>query len=93
MSMLVLLVFLSGAVLGMRFKVLILAPAVGLTIVAVVTSGAARGEGLLTILLEGLLAVLCLQIGYLSGVFARYAMTLARAESRRKSSVQTETAR
>ena len=90
---LILLVCLTGAVLGMRFKVLILAPAIGVTIIAVFAAGMARGEDLPAILLAGLLALICLQIGYLGGVLTRYTMTLARAGSRRKAPLQTESAR
>ncbi len=93
MSILILLVCLTGTVLGMRFKVFILAPAIGFTIVAVFAAGMARGDGLSAILVGGLLALICLQMGYLGGVLTRYIMTLARAGSRRKAPLQTESAR
>ena len=93
MSTLILLVCLTGAVLGMRFKVLILAPAIGVTFIAVSATGMARGEGLPTILLAGLLALICLQIGYLGGVLTRYTMTPARAGSQRKAPLRTESVR
>jgi len=94
MSMLILLVSLIGAVLGLRFKVLILIPAIGFTIIAAVATGIAGGNGLLAILLAGVLASTCLQIGYLGGILARYSITLARAgSSPRKDSIQAESAR
>lgn len=92
MAILILLVFLSGAVLGMRFKILILAPAAAGVIVAAVATGMVRGENLSAVLLAGLLAIICLQIGYLGGILTRYTITLARAGSR-KTSLQTESAR
>ncbi len=93
MYTLILLVFLSGAVLGMRFKVLILAPAFGVTIIAVFAAGMARSEDLPAILLAELLALICVQIGYLGGVLTRYTMTPTQAGSRRKAPLQTESSR
>ena len=93
MYTLILLVCLTGAVLGMRFKVLILAPAIGVTIIAVFAAGMARGVDLPAILLAGLLALICLQTGYLGGVLTRYTMTPARPRSRRKAPLQTESPR
>jgi hypothetical protein len=93
MYTLFLLVCLTGAVLGMRLKVLILAPAIGATVIAVFAAGIARGEDIPAILLAGLLALICLQIGYLGGVLIRYTMTPARARSRRQAPLQTESPR
>lgn len=88
MSMLVLLTVVIGALLGLKFKVFILAPAVGFAIVAVVAIGMVRGEDLLAILLAALMALIGLQIGYLGGILTRYAFTSARAETRRKASLR-----
>jgi hypothetical protein len=93
MYTLLLLVCLTGAVLGMRLKVLILAPAMGATIVAVLAAGMARGQDLPAILVAGLLALICLQIGYLGGVLIRYTMSPARAGSRRQAPLQIESPR
>jgi hypothetical protein len=96
MSTLILLVFLTGAVLGLRFKVLILAPAIGLALIVVVAMAIARGDGVASILLAGALASVCLQVGYLGGILTRYTMTLARVRSRTrrdsKASLQAESA-
>lgn len=78
MSMLTLLVFLTGAVLGMRFKVLILAPATLIVFAAVFASGMASGQSLTAVLPIALLAPVCLQLGYIGGVLTRHATTLAR---------------
>ena len=93
MSIPILLVFLTGAVLGLRFKVLVLVPAMGLGTIAVITTGMARGYGLRAILISAVLAVICVQIGYFGGLLTRYATALARAGSQRKPSIQAESAR
>ena len=92
MSTLALLSFLVGALLGMRFKVLILIP-VGLAINAVVVIAIARGDALSTMLLADALVLCCLQLGYLGGIFTRYTLVLVRAASIRRASLQTGSAR
>jgi hypothetical protein len=93
MSMLILLVFLLGAVLGMRFKVLILIPAIASVMIAILAGGVARGDSVSAILIAVVLASICLQIGYLSGIATRYGIALARAGRLRKASLQAESAR
>jgi hypothetical protein len=78
MSILTLLVFLSGAVLGMKFRVFILAPAIGLSVLAAFAVAQARGDPLLTLLVSALLAVIALQIGYLAGILTRHALVSGR---------------
>jgi hypothetical protein len=85
MSMLALLSVLLGAILGMRFKVLVLIP-VGFAINAVVAAAIVRGDGLSTMLLADALVLCGLQLGYLGGMFARYRLVLARAASLRRTS-------
>ena len=86
MSILILLVFLSGAVLGMKFRVFILAPAVGLSILAVCAVGHARGDAVPTLLVAATLALIAIQIGYLAGILIPY--TLVRGGSSRKAPLQ-----
>lgn len=93
MSVLVPLVFLTGVLLGLRFRIFILAPAFGFAIVVVVATGTVRGEDPFSILLAALLALVSLQIGYVGGILTRYAFTLARAEIRRKASLRVESVR
>jgi len=88
----ILLVFLAGAVLGLRFKVLALVPAMGLAIIAIAATGMARGYGVPAILIAAVLGLICVQIGYIGGLLTRYAMTLARAGSRSKASIPAESA-
>ena len=93
MLMTILLVFLTGAVLGLRFKVLVLVPAMGLAIIAITATGMASGYSLAAVLTAGVLALICVQIGYIGGLLTRYAMTLARVESERKASIPAESVR
>ena len=72
MSMLLLLVLLIGAVLGMRFKVLVLVPAIGFLFVAILVACVIRAESLSMTIAAVVLTVSCLQIGYLGGVVTRY---------------------
>jgi hypothetical protein len=88
MSILILLVFLSGAVLGMKFRVFILAPAVGLSILAVCAVGYARGDAPPTLLVAATLALTAIQIGYLAGILTRHAMVSTRGGSPRKAPLQ-----
>jgi hypothetical protein len=91
--MLILLVFLLGAVLGMRFKVLILIPAIAFALIAILVGGVARADSVSAILIAIVLTSIGLQIGYLSGIATRYSIALARAERLRKASVQARPAR
>jgi hypothetical protein len=84
MSMLILLAFLLGAILGMRFKVLILIPVIAFALIAILVGGVTRGDTLSSILIAIVLVSIGLQIGYLA---------LARAGRLRKSSVQARPAR
>jgi hypothetical protein len=78
MPMFLLIVFLTGALLGMRFKVLILLPAVGLAGIGFFWVGTLRGGGASAILLPATLAWAGLQLGYLCGSATRYSFQLGR---------------
>jgi hypothetical protein len=93
MSILTLLVFLSGAVLGMKFRVFILAPAIGLSVLAVFAVAQARGDPLPTLLVSALLAVIALQIGYLAGILTRHALASVGIVSSRKAPLQAHSIR
>lgn len=73
--MLTLLSVLVGAVLGLRFRVLVLLPAVGCIILATPFLGPDLAHGALA----ALFAVVGLQMGYLGGIVTRHAMVVARA--------------
>ena len=72
MAMLVLSMFFFGAILGMRFKVLVLIPAIGLAFIAALAEGLARGDRASAILTAAVVASSSLQIGYLGGILTRY---------------------
>ena len=88
MSALVLLAFLTGAALGMRFKVFILFPAIGLALIAILAAGIARSDSISAILIAAVLASTGLQIGYLCGIATRYSVALARVGRTRKLMLQ-----
>jgi hypothetical protein len=79
MSIFLVSLILFGAVLGMRFKVLILLPVIACAMAIVVMTGLATGEPTSAILVAGFVASVFLQVGYLSGVAFR--STTARARS------------
>jgi hypothetical protein len=83
MILLTLSTFLIGAVLGLRFKVLILMPTIGLAILAIVAGCSARGHSAAATLIAVGLAVSCLQIGYFCGTIARYGRATAPASRQR----------
>ena len=93
MSMLILLVFLLGAILGMRFKVLVLIPVIAFALIAILVGGVTRGDSASAILIAIVLVSIGLQIGYLSGIATRYTIALARAGRVRESSVQARPAK
>jgi hypothetical protein len=70
---------LLGAVFGLRFKVLILVPAILLGMIVVTATGLTRGDGTLAILLAAALVATALQLGYLGGIFTRFVMAASRA--------------
>jgi hypothetical protein len=63
--------FLIGAALSLRFKVLILPPAIGLTVVGTAGVGIAHGDRIRTVILTIALLAVAMQIGYLFGLVAR----------------------
>jgi hypothetical protein len=63
--------FLTGATLSVRFKVLILFPAIGLAVVSAGAVGIGHGDHVGGVLLTIALVAATLQIGYLFGLIAR----------------------
>jgi hypothetical protein len=93
MSVPIFLAFLIGAVLGMKFKVLILIPAIGFALIVILAAGIARSDSISAILIAAALASSCLQIGYLCGAATRYSIGLARVGRTRKGSLHAQSAR
>ena len=67
-----------GAVLALRFKIMILLPAIIVTAVLVIARGVFHGDNLWWAILMAALAAICLQIGYLVAAYIRVAVIPAR---------------
>ncbi len=81
--LLVAISLLFGMVLGQRFKVAILLPAIGFALMVVICTGVARGEAVWPIVLLAAAATTTLQLGYLAGIGIRYVLVAARASRSR----------
>lgn len=62
---------LAGVVLGLRYKVLILVPAVAMAIVFAVIVGVASADHFWSIVLATVVAATSVQLGYLVGIVIR----------------------
>jgi len=78
---------LAGMVLGQRFKVLALVPAMVVSLLAAIGVEIVRHGGLGPTVLMAALAVASLQIGYLAGVGIRYSLAAARMSGLRTGSL------
>jgi hypothetical protein len=78
---------LAGMVLGQRFKVLALVPAIAVSLLVAIGAGIAHSRGPGPTILLAALAVASLQIGYLAGLGIRYALASARASGLRTASL------
>ncbi len=72
MILLVIISLLAGALLGLRFKVLILVPAIIFTFISTLGLGIGHGDGIWSILLAIVFAVTAVQMGYLGGTFTGF---------------------
>jgi hypothetical protein len=79
MIMLALIGAVVGAVLGLRFKVLILVPAIWLGLLLIIAAGIARGGAAGSIALTCAALATALQFGYLAGTFTRFTIAGSRA--------------
>jgi len=71
----VLLSLLMGMLLGQRFKVLVLVPTIGLSIIVTTLVGIAGGASSGEVVLASIAVGTGLQIGYLAGTFVRHLLT------------------
>jgi hypothetical protein len=78
---------LAGMVLGQRFKVLAVVPAMAASSVVAIGFGIAHSEGPGGTVLLAALAVASLQIGYLAGIAIRYALAATRTSGLHTASV------
>jgi hypothetical protein len=89
MMILFLMGVLVGAVLGVRFKVLVLVPAICAALPVVVVAEIARGEGIWGLALATIVVASSLQIGYILGNVVWFVTGAARATNHRTSSMPT----
>jgi hypothetical protein len=83
MIMITLCSSLIGAVLGTRFRVQVLFPAIAFGFVVVAVLAALEGWSLWSAIASELVCAVSLQIGYLGGLVALACMTVARVPLRR----------
>jgi hypothetical protein len=79
MTQLIVISLLAGMVLGQRFKVLVLAPAIAFAVLAAIGAGVARPDAIWAIVLAAVATTASLQIGYLAGIGIRHLRIAARA--------------
>jgi len=79
--------FLAGVALGLRFKVLILVPAVTLTMLFAAIVGVARGDMFWSIAIAMILLVTSIQVGYLVGILIRAKIERSERRSQCRSAV------
>jgi hypothetical protein len=72
---------LAGAVLGQRFKVLVLLPAIAFVLLMAIGLGIANAQGLWATTLLSTIAIVSLQIGYLAGIGLRSVLAPSRSGS------------
>ena len=77
--------FLVGAVLGQRFKIIVLIPAFAILLSFAVGTGLAHAQTGWSIVLLAIAAAISLQTGYLFGIFVHHILTTA--SSKRSSSL------
>ena len=85
MVMIALCSSLIGAVLGTRLRVLVLFPATILGLLLIATVAAIQGLTVPSTIGAGIAMTICLQLGYLGGLFTRFCLAANRAVSARPS--------
>ena len=76
---------LFGALLGMYFRALVLAPAILIAVAAVTATGITGGEGARTIFLTMVVVAASLQAGYIAGGISRSIVSAPRVGNRERS--------
>ena len=71
--------FLFGAVLGQRFKVLVLMPAMAIVLMFAVGAGVTQAQTVWWIVLMAAAATTCLQFGYFFGIGIRHFLVAAQS--------------
>jgi hypothetical protein len=78
LGIIALLSFLIGALLALRWSVLVLFPAIGAALVLVALLGAVRGEGAGSLAIDLLVTVTCMETGYVARLVAYALVDAAR---------------
>jgi len=78
LAIIALLNFLVGALLALRWSVLVLLPAIGAALVLVALLGIARGEGAGALAIDLLVTVTCMEAGYVARLVADALVEAAR---------------
>jgi hypothetical protein len=65
---------LIGAILGLRFTVMVLMPAIALSVVVIIGINVAWGTGLWMAAIETVIALISVQFGYLGGAATRLSL-------------------
>jgi hypothetical protein len=65
---------LTGAILGLRFKVVVLVPTIGLALVGAAIVAVAQGDQFWITAARLIVIAATIQIGYLAGLFSRAAV-------------------
>ena len=84
MSIVALITLMTGLVLGMRYRFLILVPVTVFAVVAILAVGLTHADDIGSIIIAMLIAAICLQAGYVAGLCARYAAVMMRAARMRR---------
>jgi hypothetical protein len=84
--------FMTGILLGMRFRFLILIPATVFAFAAILAVGIAHADDASSMMVAMVIAAICLQAGYLGGLFSRFAAVVMRAARIRKAVPQARRA-
>jgi hypothetical protein len=79
MMTLMLICLLLGAVLGQRFKVLVMIPGMAVVLPLVAAAGVMRADPYGQIAIALMVAAVSLQLGYLAGIALRHLLVLLRA--------------
>jgi hypothetical protein len=85
MLILTIIIFLVGLVLGLRFKVLILVPTIGLTLAMVAVNG--NVDGVWWLVGKMVVAATLLQLGYVGGSILRFGISATRAADHGRASI------
>ena len=88
--MLIVTGILVGAVLGVRFNVLVLVPVICGALVIVLLDGIARGGGFWWVATTMIVIATALQLGYVLGSVVHFVMGAARVPEPRRISMQRE---